>query len=197
MEKLGNQQTKELIADKLREEILSGRFADGDELGQEQLAEILQVSRMPVREALQTLEVEGFLIRLPNRRMRVVELSDRTIYENMRLVAAVETEIIMILLERKEKILTEIHWKDDRHFHQWISNQADNPYMQQIHKRLLNGYPEYVWKNYQNENFSALNRHIWGAIAGRDTVAARQWTYAYYHELAQELLSHAKEKKDE
>lgn len=58
MHPLGNRQTKDHIADALRQEILSGRFADGEELTQKQLAQVLEVSRMPVREALQILELE-------------------------------------------------------------------------------------------------------------------------------------------
>lgn len=55
----------------LRYEILSGSMKPGDELAQESIAEQLGLSRMPVREALQALEQEGFLVRLPNRHMQV------------------------------------------------------------------------------------------------------------------------------
>lgn len=44
----------------LRYEILSGNIKAGEELAQESIAEQLGLSRMPVREALQSLEQEGF-----------------------------------------------------------------------------------------------------------------------------------------
>ena len=58
MKTLRNMQTKDRIAQAIREEILSGHMEPGEELAQEALAEMLGVSRMPVREALQTL-VQG------------------------------------------------------------------------------------------------------------------------------------------
>lgn len=53
MKKIEKIQTKDRIADILRNEILIGEIENGEELTQEGLAESLGVSRMPVREALQ------------------------------------------------------------------------------------------------------------------------------------------------
>ena len=72
MEVLKFKQTKDYIAQALREQILSGTIPDGEKLTQEQISEKLGVSRIPVREAMQILELEGFLERLPNRHMRVI-----------------------------------------------------------------------------------------------------------------------------
>ena len=49
------------VADELRERIYSGSYALGAKLRQEELAEDLQVSRTPLREALRVLESEGLL----------------------------------------------------------------------------------------------------------------------------------------
>ena len=73
LKKLSNAQTKDRIAAILRQEIMSGRIKDGEELAQEQLAEKLELSRTPVREALQILEMEGLLKRLPNRHTPIGE----------------------------------------------------------------------------------------------------------------------------
>lgn len=51
----------------LREAILRGDFQPGDRLIQEELAESLGVSRMPVREALRRLENEGLIDIEPHR----------------------------------------------------------------------------------------------------------------------------------
>ncbi|WP_431952989.1 GntR family transcriptional regulator [Actinacidiphila sp. bgisy167] len=45
----------------IREDIVSGFFAPGSRLTEEQLAKRYGVSRVPVREALRTLESEGFV----------------------------------------------------------------------------------------------------------------------------------------
>lgn len=189
MDKLGNRQTKDRIADVLRKEILSGRLEDGQELAQEQLAEILEVSRMPVREALQILELEGLLLRLSNRHMRVIGFDERRAYENMRIVAAVEAEIALILMENN--ILPDgMEIQEDRLFHNWFSEQLDNPYLRQTHKRLLAGYPRYVWENCceNKDRFLDSNEKICSAMKDRDADAAGKSIRGYYREQAQVLL---------
>jgi DNA-binding GntR family transcriptional regulator len=60
------------VADELRERIYSGDYALGTKLRQETLAEELQVSRTPLREAMRVLESEGLLHSEPGRGVRVV-----------------------------------------------------------------------------------------------------------------------------
>jgi DNA-binding GntR family transcriptional regulator len=58
----------------LRESIVSGRLPAGTKLIGSQLAEQLGVSRTPLREAIQLLEREGFVKRLPSGVVEVVGL---------------------------------------------------------------------------------------------------------------------------
>lgn len=188
MEKIGNLQTKDRIADTLREEILSGRIADGEELAQEQLAQQLGVSRMPVREALQILELEGLLLRLPNRHMQVVGLNDRTANENFRLVAAVELEIALIALEQER--VRDMADGDD--FHAWISEQVDNPYLRMNHRRLLGGYPSYVLKHSSADQFATQNKKICVAFHSQDADSLTQAIRSYYRDMAIALMNQSK-----
>ena len=55
-----------LIAEELKEAVLSGKLAPGERLSEEQLASSLKVSRVPLREALRRLEAEGYVTFLPN-----------------------------------------------------------------------------------------------------------------------------------
>jgi DNA-binding GntR family transcriptional regulator len=55
------------IFEQLRDGICDGTLAPGARLVQEQLADELKVSRMPVREALLRLEQENYVSRQPNR----------------------------------------------------------------------------------------------------------------------------------
>ncbi|SHF19046.1 transcriptional regulator, GntR family [Ruegeria intermedia] len=55
------QSLPDLIANDLRERILSGEMAEGEPIRQEALAEEYGVSRMPVREALKRLNAEGLI----------------------------------------------------------------------------------------------------------------------------------------
>jgi DNA-binding GntR family transcriptional regulator len=52
---------EEMVADYLREGILSGVFARGSRLKQAEIAERLQLSITPVREALKLLHAEGYV----------------------------------------------------------------------------------------------------------------------------------------
>ena len=65
--------TQELICQSLRNRIASGDLEPETELKQVELARTYGVSRMPIREALQTLLLEGLVTRLSNRHMVVAE----------------------------------------------------------------------------------------------------------------------------
>ena len=61
------------ISRRLLQDIASGSISAGDHLGAQQLADRYGVSRTPVREAMNLLESEGFLIRQENRGYFVAE----------------------------------------------------------------------------------------------------------------------------
>ena len=61
------QPLRDIIFDHLREAIVSGQLEPGQRLIEREVAEKFQASRTPVREALQKLEMEGFLERLGRR----------------------------------------------------------------------------------------------------------------------------------
>lgn len=65
----------------LREAILTGKFLPGDQLRETRVADQLGISRAPVREALQILEEEGLVERIPFRGSFVAEISETVINE--------------------------------------------------------------------------------------------------------------------
>ncbi|MGH2614095.1 MAG: GntR family transcriptional regulator [Thermomicrobiales bacterium] len=65
----------QLAAHALRESILDGRLLPGDRLVERDLAAALQVSRVPVREALRQLGKEGFVSVVPHRGAVVTPVS--------------------------------------------------------------------------------------------------------------------------
>lgn len=58
---------KRQIADSLRGQILSGRWAEGTRIKEEALAEYFGVSRGPIRDVMLELSKEGLLQALPNK----------------------------------------------------------------------------------------------------------------------------------
>ncbi|KAA0022775.1 GntR family transcriptional regulator [Antrihabitans cavernicola] len=88
-----------LIADQLRERVLDGSYAPGEQLSEAHLAEQLGISRGPVREALQRLSQEGLLISHRNRGVFVVELTPADIAEIYAAREAVELAAARIVFE--------------------------------------------------------------------------------------------------
>lgn len=94
-------QTSVVIADQLRERILDGSYAPGDQLSEAHLAEQLGISRGPVREALQRLSQEGLLISHRNRGVFVVELTPGDIAEIYSAREAVELAAARVVFETR------------------------------------------------------------------------------------------------
>jgi len=65
----------------IRTEIVSGRMASGEAVDPSKVANLLGMSRMPVREAMFRLAAEGFLTNKQNRRMVVNSLRGEDIEE--------------------------------------------------------------------------------------------------------------------
>lgn len=86
------------IFEQLRDSICDGRLAPGSRLVQEQLAEELDVSRMPVREALLRLEQENYVSRQPNRGYVVRELTTSEIAEVYVARRALETVALRLAI---------------------------------------------------------------------------------------------------
>ena len=66
---------QQLVTERVRALILDGTFKPNQKLHQEELAKMLQVSRIPTREALRTLEGEGLIRFYPNRSAVVAAMS--------------------------------------------------------------------------------------------------------------------------
>ena len=53
---------QDAVADRIREMVLNGQLKPGDRLRQDELANSLGVSTMPIREALRKLQAEGLVL---------------------------------------------------------------------------------------------------------------------------------------
>jgi len=82
------------VIDAVREMILSGELAEGAQLRQDTLAGLLQVSRIPVREALRQLEAEGLVTFFPHRGAIVSALSSSEIRELFDTRALLECDLL-------------------------------------------------------------------------------------------------------
>ena len=71
----------EHIEEQILKAILNGVFRPGDRLVETSIAEQLEVSRAPVREALAGLEREGIVVNTPRKGYSVVDFTDKDIDE--------------------------------------------------------------------------------------------------------------------
>ena len=87
------------VTDAIRSQILTGILRDGEAIKQEDLADELGVSRIPVREALRQLAAEGLVDLSPHRSASVRGLSQSELLERLELRLWVEPKIIKIAIE--------------------------------------------------------------------------------------------------
>lgn len=86
-----NEPTYGRVRDRIREEILAGTFKPGQRLRVAELAERYQVSPMPIREALQSLQGEGLVELVPNRGASVRRLDSRAVSNMYDIRGAIES----------------------------------------------------------------------------------------------------------
>lgn len=133
------------VTTKLREVILKGEFKWGDRLIQEEWAAKLGVSRMPIRDALRQLEIEGLVRIEPRRGAIVIPITAEDIEEIYHLRALLEGEA----LERSIPYLEQEDLQTLEDYHekmQALGKDEDDirEYMElnkEFHKVLYQGCP--------------------------------------------------------
>ena len=109
------------VLEEIRGAILAGRLAAGETLRQEDLADRLGVSRMPVREAIRRLHSEGLVEILPSRRVRVAPLSRGEIEDIYDMRAALEPLAVRLAVPR----LTKSQLRDAAHALEAADDEED------------------------------------------------------------------------
>jgi len=90
----------ELVAERIREAIILGTFPLGAKLSEQKLADRLQVSRSPVREALVLLQIEGLVRVFPKRGSFVFSPDAQVIHDLCEHRTILETACIALAIER-------------------------------------------------------------------------------------------------
>ena len=67
------------VFQRIRDDILKGKYKEHDELGENTIGKELGVSRTPVREALRQLELEGLVSIIPNKGAYVTGISPKDV----------------------------------------------------------------------------------------------------------------------
>jgi DNA-binding GntR family transcriptional regulator len=94
---------------RLRQLIVEGAIAPGAKLNERELAEQLQVSRTPLREAIKMLAAEGLVELLPNRGAVATLLSPQDVADTFEVIAGLEEQSGALAAQRiGEQELAEI-----------------------------------------------------------------------------------------
>jgi DNA-binding GntR family transcriptional regulator len=137
-----------------KQQILDGRFAGGELIGEGDVAKDLGLSRTPVREAFLRLEAEGLLRLYPKRGALVVPVSLSEVHNVMETRVLVESfaveraarggpqlhDSLARALETQAEILRSgdraAFVEADREFHRLFVAAAGNPIILQLHDSL-------------------------------------------------------------
>ncbi|TXL65102.1 GntR family transcriptional regulator [Cerasibacillus terrae] len=145
------QSAKESAFNQLQQWIIDGTMQPGEKLNDSEIARALGISRTPVRESLQLLEVQGFVKMYPGKATQVTEIDRESIHDllpPLAVLQALSTELainhlnnkVINLLEQTNKRFAEaIQLEDyfsalkiDEEFHEIIVDTAKNPYIHSI-----------------------------------------------------------------
>ena len=168
---------EEQVADFLREGIISGAFPRGSRLKQAEIAEQLQLSITPVREALKLLEAEGYVSGDSYRGARVVPFDESASEEVLELRLLLEARLTRATAEKvTAQDITELRALADE-FEQAF-NRGDRAAARGVnyrfHRRMYSiaampqtlHFVQILWARYP---FDLIN-----AVEGRGPEAARE-----------------------
>jgi DNA-binding GntR family transcriptional regulator len=147
------------VAGILRQRILAGELKAGQPIRQEQIAQELGVSRIPLREALKQLEAEGFVTIAPHKGAVVAKLSPEEAEELFALRFRLESwllgEAIPHMREadfaQLDAIIDESrgldlsHWGElNWRFHETLYRRAERPLSLKFLKRIHDSLDRYL-----------------------------------------------------
>jgi DNA-binding GntR family transcriptional regulator len=100
LEPLRASNLRERIELRIRNAILTGAFGPGERLIESAIADHLDVSRGPVREALAALDREGIVVHVPRKGFFVIDFTDKDLEEIYSLRLLLEREALRRAIER-------------------------------------------------------------------------------------------------
>jgi DNA-binding GntR family transcriptional regulator len=178
----------ELVAEVLREAITSGHLKANDPLPQQEIAAQLDVSHIPVREALRQLQSEGLVTYQPNHGATVTAHTPEEIREIYDIRVILETAAVRratsrlpdAALARAEKLLKlseratdEVTWgTHDLDFHRVIYDLDGRPRLRELIDGLLRRVDRY-WLLHglmlkHRREFEVEHRRLLAAMKARD-----------------------------
>ncbi len=190
----------EVAVASVRQAIVSAVLAPGEEIDEDAIAEHLNLSRMPVRQAMTILESEGLIRKPYRRRVQVRELSRDEIIEIYHMRAALESLAVERAVPRLtpeglsqiEALLVEIEQTGDNldrfstanlRFHLSIYEASGWAFLVEEIRRLRNKVAAYIVMSHpfvsHLPEIAGDHRDIFAACASGDAARAKEQTSAH------------------
>ena len=190
------------VAVRLRQRIVEGQLAPGAKLNERELAQALNVSRTPLREAIKMLAAEGLVELLPNRGAVVAQMSEQDVIDTFEVIAGLEGQSGELAAQRiDEAELAEIralhfemmaawtrrdlptYYRINAQIHTLINAAARNPVLAQTWRnvnarlqalRFRSNFDEAKWKRAVKEHERMVE-----LLAARDAAGLRALLIAH------------------
>ena len=159
-----HQSLTELTYRMIRKMIISGEIQPGEWLRQEQLAQQLEVSHTPIRQALDWLVADGLAERVPHKGVRITEINENEIAEIYCLRLLLDPIVARLAaknisddqLERLQLIVQKTKKRTslndmptrrslNREFHKIISESTGNGTLERVYEILWNRFPDWIF----------------------------------------------------
>lgn len=191
-----NKRVCDYIAEAIQNEILSGRMSSGAPLRQEELADSLGYSRIPIREALQILESQGLAKRLATRHVVVADFSDEVITEIYELLADVEIKLLKGMMQSNCVLGTSAineNMSAELQFHETIISNSHNAYFTHILENGLWCYIRFAVEETaagrENARRLELLSKIAEAYSDKDIKIVRELLGEYFGSLCEAVIA--------
>ena len=166
----------------LQEAILSGDLQGGTIITQTELAMSLEVSRMPVREALISLEYQGLTERLPGQHVRITTLNDEYIRSIFTDMGIIEAEAVKELSAEKLMSLSMCERQTD--FHRTLRRYVAVPLRRKFLEAITEIYLPFVLRRCGNAaNIDAVFGNLLSALKYPLDMGMIRSCYAVYSEV--------------
>ena len=166
----------------IRNAILFGEISG--EIAQNEFADSLGISRIPVREALIALEYHGLIEKLPNQHVKIVEIDDAAIKGLFSDMSLLELEVIKSLTSEKLKPLS---FLGQLEFHKEIRRFTKSPLRKTFLKIITETYLMFVLEHSDGRNLDPVFENLTHSLEDFDILKA---CYAVYAEvLSTELIN--------
>jgi DNA-binding GntR family transcriptional regulator len=175
---------KDQVATFLRDKIISGKIPPGTKVAERDVAEILNVSRAPARDALMDLEREGLIVSKADARY-VIELTERDIQELHQVRLSLESLAVDLAIQNNDEANSEAQMAALKQMEDAVISGDRGAFAQaDLDGHLL------IWEQADNLHLEKMLRTMIGPIFMFIANASEHYDWNVTLELHREIVTH-------